>query len=160
MSFESGGSSHRVQPIPDAQGQRIDEGKIQVKFYMNPDVYLGFKQFVREKHGGADVKGLLSFEAEQALIEYAGLRARKQTQKKALIGPHGPPHKVAVVKQKVIAILREKYGYELTNYVLRQHVDESLSQLYVDRRTQIEWLKRFQRHGLMRWVDDLHLEFI
>jgi hypothetical protein len=132
--------------------------KVKVGFLIDDGLVTKFRQFVAEQYGKAS-KGLLSFEASQAL--QAWISTHKGTQTELLHKPPNPVPNVFVVKEEVKKYLQETFGYERIYKVPKSHLIIALSSLRgTDERTIRKWIRLFEKYKVIKWVTPNVVEFL
>jgi endonuclease III len=132
--------------------------KVKVGFLLDDVLVTKFRQFVAEQYGKVS-KGLLSFEASQAL--QAWISTHKGTQTELMHKPPNPIPNVFTVKEQVKTYLRETFGYEQIYKVPKTHLIMALSSLRgTDERTIRKWMKLFEKYKVIKWVTPSVVEFL
>ena len=132
--------------------------KVKFGVYLDPDLAYKFRVFVAEQYGKAS-KGLISFEAAQAL--QAWISTHKSTQTELMHKSPNPVPNVFVVKEEVKRYLQETFGYEQIYKVPKNQLIIALNSIRgTDERTVKKWMKLFEKYKVIKWVTPNVLEFL
>ena len=124
--------------------------KVKMGLWLDPVLDHKFRQFVAEQYGKM-AKGLLSFEAEQAL--QAWVCAHKSTQSELIHKPPNPVPNVFEVKQEVKEYLISTFGYESIYKIPKAQLIMAISALRgTDKRTIEKWVRLFEKYHVIKWV--------
>jgi len=111
--------------------------KVQIKVYIPKDLSERLRELISQKYGRYK-GGLLSFEVEGAIRKHLAAHTNVTQIPKG----SNPFPKIHMVKEQIKQYLREKYGYTITNQVLRAHFDEAIISLRgTDPRTREKWYR-------------------
>ena len=132
--------------------------KVKIGFLIDDVLVIKFRRFVAEQYGKAS-KGLLSFEASQAL--QAWISTHKGTQTELMHKPPNPVPNVFVVKEDVKKYLQETFGYEQIYKVPKNHLIIALNSIRgTNERTVKKWMKLFEKYKVIKWVTPNVVEFL
>ena len=134
------------------------EEKVQFNLYLEKSFVEDFRQFVAEQYGKVS-KGLLSFEAKQAM--QAWISTHKGTQTPLTQKSPNPYPNVFVVREAVKKYLQERFGYDSIYKVPKQQVIEAISAVRgTDERTIQKWIRLFEKFHVLKWVTPNVVEFL
>lgn len=135
----------------------MDE-KVQFNLYLEKSFVEDFRQFVAEQYGKIS-KGLLSFEAKQAM--QAWISTHKGTQTPLTQKSPNPYPNVFVVREAVKKYLQQRFGYDSIYKVPKQQVIEAISAVRgTDERTIQKWIRLFEKFHVLKWVTPNVVEFL
>jgi len=135
----------------------MDE-KVQFNLYLEKSFVEDFRQFVAEQYGKIS-KGLLSFEAKQAM--QAWISTHKGTQTPLTQKSPNPYPNVFVVREDVKKYLQQRFGYDSIYKVPKQQVIEAISAVRgTDERTIQKWIRLFEKFHVLKWVTPNVVEFL
>jgi hypothetical protein len=127
-----------------------DRSKVQMLIWLSPQTSLNFRNLIQNKYGKYQ-KGLLSFEAEEALRNWIALHTSAQN---TLVtkAPNPDPRVVRVWIEVKRYLLLNYYGELHTgSQVQRRHVEDAIMNVRgKDPRTFKTWLKAFYRMKLIK----------
>jgi len=134
------------------------EEKVQFNLYLEKSFVEDFRQFVAEQYGKIS-KGLLSFEAKQAM--QAWISTHKGTQTPLTQKSPNPYPNVFVVREAVKKYLQQRFGYDSIYKVPKQQVIEAISAVRgTDERTIQKWIRLFEKFHVLKWVTPNVVEFL
>jgi hypothetical protein len=132
--------------------------KVRLGVWLNPVLDQKFREFVAQQYGKVS-RGLLSFEASQAL--QAWISTHKGTQTELMHKSPNPVPNVFVVKEEVKKYLQETFGYDQIYKVPKTQIIIALNSIRgTDERTVKKWMKLFEKYKVIKWVTPNVVEFL
>lgn len=139
------------------------EDKIEVKAYISKSLNERFRKLINQKHGGF-MRGLLSYEIEQALAQYVASynRAGTHTQE-TQIEKANPSPKIYQLKEDIIQYLASSsyYAGKVPQFFPENFLIEAIHSLKgYDKRTYNHWYDLLIRYGCIKKSGGNQYEFV
>ena len=129
--------------------------KVKIGFFIDKNVVQKFRELVAMKYKSVE-KGLLSWEAEQALVHWIALHTNAQTSKKlsSCLTPNPTPRVAVVFRQVKAYLLRNYYTQLPAGYQIpAKHLREAIAAVRgSDPRTIKKWMKAFVDFHLIKYI--------
>ena len=129
--------------------------KERVIFYLDKDVVQKFRELIALKYKTVE-RGLLSWEAQQALVHWIALHTNAQTSKEIsnCLTPNPTPRVAKVFRQVKAYLLRNYYTQLPAGYQIpAKHLREAIAAVRgSDPRTIKKWMKAFVDFHLIKYI--------
>jgi len=133
-----------------SEEKRVCEERVKIGFYLNSSTIEKFRKLIQMKYKKYE-KGLLSYELENAILNWLALHTQAQTRLNGSIP--NPEPKVAIVFLQVKNYLLTHFyeSLSLSQQVQKTHLDQAIMAVRgSDKRTLQKWLRIFVKFHLIK----------